>query len=356
MLNLLPGVALALTIAIVSMAGAQFLGTAMLGLPSGLVSPILIAILLGIGVRNFTRIPVSCESGVGFALGNILKVGVALLGIRLSLDSVAEIGLMAAPIVGASIVTALIVVQGLARWVGLAPRLGTLIAVGTSICGVTAIAAVAPCIRARDGEVSYAIACIALFGLMSMLAYPFIAGSLFAGSDIDIGLFLGTAIHDTAQVIGAGLLYEQLHPQSQALEIATVTKLLRNLCMLLVIPCMTVAYARHARSADHAVADGPTLSLLGAVPLFIVGFVAMSLVRTCGDLWLDVAAWPMFVDGLQQVSQVCLTVAMAAVGLGTRFSAIRTLGMKPLVVGFAAAATVGVVSLSLIRLLVPGSA
>jgi len=352
-LNLLPGVALALMIAIVSMASAQFLGTAMLGLPSGLVSPILIAILLGIGVRNFTRIPVSCESGVGFALGNILKVGVALLGIRLSLDTVAEIGLMAAPIVGASIVTALIVVQGLARWVGLAPRLGTLIAVGTSICGVTAIVAVAPCIRARDGEVSYAIACIALFGLMSMLAYPFIAGSLFAGSDIDIGLFLGTAIHDTAQVIGAGLLYEQLHPQSQALEIATVTKLLRNLCMLLVIPCMTVAYARHARSAA---AEAPARSLLGAVPLFIVGFIAMSLLRTCGDLWFDVPAWPMFVDGLQQVSQVCLTVAMAAVGLGTRFSAIRMLGMKPLVVGFAAAATVGVVSLSLIRLLVPGSA
>jgi uncharacterized integral membrane protein (TIGR00698 family) len=354
-LNLLPGVALALMIAIVSMASAQFLGTAMLGLPSGLVSPILIAILLGIGVRNCTRIPVSCESGVGFALGNILKVGVALLGIRLSLDAVAEIGLLAAPIVGASIVTALVVVQGLARWVGLAPRLGTLIAVGTSICGVTAIAAVAPCIRARDGEVSYAIACIALFGLMSMLAYPFIADRLFAGSEIHIGLFLGTAIHDTAQVIGAGLLFEQLHPQSQALEIATVTKLLRNLCMLLVIPCMTVAYARHARSAGAA-AEGPARSLLGAVPLFIIGFVAMSLVRTCGDLWFDVPAWPMFVDGLQQVSQVCLTVAMAAVGLGTRFSAIRTLGMKPLVVGFAAAATVGVVSLSLIRLLVPGSA
>jgi len=354
-LNLLPGVALALTIAIVSMAGAQFLGTAMLGLPSGLVSPILIAILLGIGVRNFTRIPVSCESGVGFALGNILKVGIALLGIRLSLDAVAEIGLMAAPIVAASIGTALIVVQALARWVGLAPRLGTLIAVGTSICGVTAIAAVAPCIRARDGEVSYAIACIALFGLMSMLAYPFLADWLFAGSDISIGLFLGTAIHDTAQVIGAGLLFEQLHPQSQALEIATVTKLLRNLCMLLVIPCMTVAYARRARSADDVAAECSTPSLLGAIPLFIVGFVVMSLVRTCGDLWFDVPVWPIFVDGLQQVSQVCLTVAMAAVGLGTRFSAIRMLGMQPLVVGFAAAAVVGVVSLSLIRLLVSGA-
>ncbi|TDJ44685.1 MAG: putative sulfate exporter family transporter [Gammaproteobacteria bacterium] len=167
--------------------------------------------------------------------------------------------------------------------------------------------------------------------------------------------FLGTAIHDTAQVIGAGLLFEQLHPQSQALEIATVTKLLRNLCMLLVIPCMTVAYARRARSADDVAAECSTPSLLGAIPLFIVGFVVMSLVRTCGDLWFDVPVWPIFVDGLQQVSQVCLTVAMAAVGLGTRFSAIRMLGMQPLVVGFAAAAVVGVVSLSLIRLLVSGA-
>lgn len=96
--------------------------------------------------------------------------------------------------------------------------------------------------------------------------------------------------------------------------------------MLLVIPCMTVAYARRARSADDVAAECSTPSLLGAIPLFIVGFVVMSLVRTCGDLWFDVPVWPIFVDGMQ-----------------------------PLVVGFAAAAVVGVVSLSLIRLLVSGA-
>jgi uncharacterized membrane protein YadS len=96
-------------------------------------------------------------------------------------------------------------------------------------------------------------------------------------------------------------------------------------------------------------------SLLRAVPLFLVGFVIMSLVRTGGDMWLTTPAWPMFVDSLQSISQACLTVAMAAVGLGTRFSAIRQLGIKPLAVGFAAAALVGAVGIALIRLLVPGS-
>jgi len=129
-----------------------------------------------------------------------------------------------------------LLVTWLSRVVGLPKRLGMLIAVGTAICGNTAIVATGPVIGADEDEVSYAVACITLFGLFALIVHPFIAFELFAGDGHLAGLFLGSAIHDTAQVAGAGLLYAQQFGDTSALESATVTKLVRNLFMIGVIP------------------------------------------------------------------------------------------------------------------------
>jgi uncharacterized membrane protein YadS len=112
-----------------------------------------------------------------------------------------------------------------------------LIAVSTSICGITAIVAAAPVIRAREVEVSYAVACIALFGLIAMFTYPLLAHTLFSTRPQLAGIFLGTAVHDTSQVVGAALMYQNQYSAPGSLEAATVTKLVRNLLMAVVIPC-----------------------------------------------------------------------------------------------------------------------
>lgn len=354
MLQVVPGVALALVVAVAGQVLADFIGLDLMGLPKSPVSGVMMAILLGILVGNAVALPAALQPGIRFSLVRILRLGIILLGIRLSLAEAGAIGLRSLPVIVVTVSSALLLVTWLAQRVGLAARLGTLIAVGTGICGATAIVATAPAIGARDDEVSYSIAVITLFGLLAMLAYPFAAHWLFAGDAFQSGLFLGTAVHETAQVAGAGLVYQQYFGGTEALNVAAVTKLVRNLGMLAVIPLMAVYF--HRRTAAGS-APPPWYTM---VPLFVIGFALMSLLRTVGDLagagerafgLLEPARWQALVGQLKVAAEYCLAVAMAAVGLGTSIAGLRRIGLKPLAVGLASALVVGIVGALLIVLL-----
>ena len=234
---------------------------------------------------------------------------------------------------------------------GLSGKLGTLIAVGTSICGATAIVATAPTIAAKDDEVAYSVACITLFGVVAMLVYPFAGHLIFDGDAFKAGLFLGTSVHETAQVAGAGLVYQQYYSDPQALDVATVTKLVRNLGMLLIIPLMSILYHRNHSDGTEA----PKWYTM--IPLFVIGFAMMSLIRTVGDMGeqpfgvLDPATWKSIVGHVKDAAELCLAVAMAAVGLGTSIKGLKDIGLRPLGAGLVAAVLVGGVSITLISLL-----
>src|SRR3954469_22344164 len=125
------------------------------------------------------------------------------------------------------------------RAMGLPRKLGTLMAVGTSICGVSAIVATAPIIEADEDETSYAVACITIFGLIALISYPFLAYHLFdPAHPTQAGIFLGTAIHDTSQVAGAGAAYAAQYKADAAMKTAITVKLVRNLSMSVLIPLM----------------------------------------------------------------------------------------------------------------------
>jgi len=323
----------------------------LLGLQKGAISGIMMAILLGILVNNLVRLPDAIRPGIRFSVVRILRLGIVLLGIRLSIVEAGAIGLKSLPVIVGTVLAALAIVTFVSRRVGLTDRLGTLIAVGTSICGATAIVATAPTIGAHDDETSYAVACITLFGVAAMLVYPFLAHWLFAADSFRSGMFLGTAVHETAQVAGAGLVYQQYFNDPKALDVATVTKLVRNLSMLIVIPLMAVLYHRRASEG------GAPPKWYTMVPLFIVGFAAMSLLRTLGDLgerpfgFLDPGQWQAFVAFVKQIATYCLAVAMAAVGLGTSLRGLARIGFRPLGVGLFSALLVGLVSFVLVTLL-----
>ena len=342
-----PGLFLAIVLAILAQQSATLIGGNGPGLWSVPVSPVLMAILFGLFLGNVIGTPEWCEAGIRFALNRVLKFGIVLLGIRMSLGTVADIGLHSLPIVAGCILTALLLVRLLSKGLQISGTLTTLIAVGTSICGCTAIMATAPVIRARQSEICYAITCVALFGTAGMLAYPFVAQSVFADRPIAAGMFLGTAIHDTAQVLGAGMLYEQYFQSPESLEAATVTKFVRNLSMLIVIPVLTILFSRNDQSSP-----AKYRSLL---PLFIVGFLAFSLLRTIGDLGqqpfglISQSTWQTFITVVSDVSGLLLIIAMAAVGLSTSLSGLRRIGYRPLLAGTAAAALVGLVSLGLLQ-------
>jgi uncharacterized membrane protein YadS len=352
------------------------------------ISAILMTILLGLVLRNVAGLPKLYEEGLRFSVKRILRFGIALLGLRLSLVAVGEIGLSALPVVVGTITGALILVTWLGRTLGLPARLGSLIAVGTSICGASAIVATGPAIDAEEDEVSYAVACITLFGMIALFSYPFLGHWMFAGKPQPVGLFLGTAIHETAQVAGAGLMYEQqfgrpedlplpagvaaerdgLAPETAAtaeredltLKAAMTTKLVRNLSMGIVIPLMAVLYHRRRERGAGAKKKSGRFAWAKYVPGFVVAFVLLAAVRSLGDLGgpdgpafglFDRSVWEAFLGGAKGLSVWCLTVAMAAVGLGTSITQLKVLGWKPLCVGLAAALLVGVISVSLIAVI-----
>jgi len=144
------------------------------------ISAIMMAIVLGMLVANTIKLPDSIQPGLRFCTSAILKIGIILLGIRLSLTGAGQFTLVALPFVIAAIAIGLFTVGLLGRYLGLSRQLSGLIAVGTSICGCTAIVATAPLIRANESEVSYAVACITVFGLAAMFFYPVLAHQVFA--------------------------------------------------------------------------------------------------------------------------------------------------------------------------------
>jgi uncharacterized integral membrane protein (TIGR00698 family) len=207
----LPGLLLALLLAIGGQYLSHLIGVTWLGLPKSPISAIMMAILLGMLIRNTMTLPESLRPGIDFGLKRVLRIGIVLLGIRLSLGEVGAIGLQALPVIAGTVTAAILIVTALARRVGLTGRFGTLIAVGTSICGATAIVATAPAIAARDDEVTYGVAFVTIFGVIAMLIYPFAAEWMFDANTLKSGLFLGTSVHETAQVAGAGLVYQQYY-------------------------------------------------------------------------------------------------------------------------------------------------
>jgi uncharacterized integral membrane protein (TIGR00698 family) len=344
--GILPGLGLALGLAAGGRVIADWFGTAVLGFEKSPVSEITIAVVLGLILRNTIGLPTVYEKGLRLCGKEVLRFGIILLGLRLSLAAVGELGLAGLPVIIGCIAVALVAVTWVNGALGLPRRLGSLIAVGTSICGVSAIVATAPVIDAEEDEVSYSVACITLFGLIALFCYPMLAHGMFGGDPKLAGLFLGTAVHDTAQVAGAGLMYQEQYHAPEALAAATVTKLTRNLCMAGVIPLVGFMYHRGGKGGRTR------LKLAQAVPLFVIGFLLAAALRTVGDLsWRDWPQWSKLLKNADWLAGWCLTVAMASVGLGTGLARIRRLGWKSFAVGLAAALIVGGVSAALIKVL-----
>lgn len=356
----LPGVAAAFVVMLAGFWLADVIGRQILaaqGLTgSSPVSGVPVAIVLGLLLRNTLPLPSSLSPGLKFATTTILRAGIVLVGIRLSLFDVVKLGIAGLPVVLGAIATGLLFVTWFNRKLGLPPRLGTLIAAGTSICGVTAIVSTAPAIEADEREVAYAVANVVAFGLMGMLLYPYLAHSLLSRPET-IGLFLGTAIHDTSQVVGAALTYKQVYGDDVVLRVATVTKLTRNIFLAVVIPVLTWMHLRsQARQIGAGAVGGVTMSI---VPGFVVGFVLMALLRTIGDAtlgstgaafgFLSPDAWSSITRDIGDfwASQVLLGTAMAAVGLNTNFAVFKGVGLKPFAVGMAGALVVGGVGMAL---------
>jgi uncharacterized integral membrane protein (TIGR00698 family) len=357
--RLLPGLLVAAFLAWSSVRLSDYIGVTLMGFTKSPISAVMVAILLGLLIGNMVALPKILKPGFTFAVKKVLRLGIVLLGIRLSIFSVLQLGVLGVPIVLVCILGALIVTTGLNNWLGLPERLGALVAVGTSICGVSAIVATGPAIEAEEEEIAYAVAVITMFGIFATLVYPYAADVIFAGDPVKAGLFLGTSIHDTSQVTGAALVYADVFALPRTLDVATVTKLVRNVFMAAVIPFMAFYYARTSESQGESARKATKIGNL--LPLFVVGFLACAVLRSIGDaginaggsafgVW-DSTTWESIHGAVKDWAVNLLVVALAGVGLSTRFSVLKNLGAKPFLVGLGAALAVGVVSFVAISLL-----
>jgi len=360
-LKQIPGVVAAFIVMLAGFWLADRIGQAILaaqGLTgSSPLSGVPVAIVLGLLLRNTLPLPSALSPGLKFSTTTILRAGIVIVGIRLSVFDVVKLGIAGLPVVLAAITTGLIFVTWFNKKLGLPPRLGTLIAAGTSICGVTAIVSTAPAIDADEREVAYAVANVVAFGLFGMLTYPYLAHALLPTSET-IGLFLGTAVHDTSQVVGAALTYKQVYGDDIVLRVATVTKLTRNIFLAAVIPILTWM---HLKSQSKIAGSGgiAAIRISSLVPGFVLGFLAMAVVRSVGDWTLtsngsafgvwSAAQWASITKQLGDywASQILLGTAMAAVGLNTNFAVFKGVGLKPFAVGMAGALVVGAVGLTM---------
>ena len=179
-----------------------------------------------------------------------------------------------------------------------------------------------------------------------MLLYPYFANFYFEGNSLFAGLFLGTAIHETSQVAAAGLIYEQQFNSPETLNIATVTKLIRNTFLIVMIPLFAFLYNR-GQTKERG------YSFLSIFPYFVLGFVGMIILRNVGDEVLsNNNNWIDFINTIKTSSKIFLTMAMAAIGLSTNLKDIRNMGYKPFIIGFTSMLTVGIVSILTIEIYV----
>ena len=343
-----PGIILTYIFYLLSIIINNIIGTELLGLEKSPISTVMIAILLGIIMGNAFTPRAGMIVGLDFTQKYILKLGIIFLGIRLSFSELIKFGSIAIPLIIVCIISVLIIIKLLIKKFPISSKMSYLIAIGTSVCGATAIVATAPVINAKKSEVAYAIANITLFGILAMLIYPYFSNFYFENNTLQAGLFLGTAIHETSQVAAAGLIYDQQFNSPETLNVATVTKLIRNTFLVIMIPLFAFLYNRgQIKKNDY--------SILSIFPYFVLGFIGMIILRNIGDQIFIInehnnyQIWQSFIININDLATVFLTMAMAAVGISINLNELKSMGYKPFVVGFISAITVGLVSILTIK-------
>jgi len=317
----LPGLILSALIALVALQlGAQPL-FATLG-------PLTLAMLLGLllGQRLPSAVSERAAGGIQLARTRLLRLGIVLYGLRISVDDLLQVG-------GAALLIDLVVVLGvflLAGWIGtrllkLELSCALLVGAGSAVCGAAAILAIAPALRARAQDIPVAIATVVLFGTGSMLLYPWLwtlepIQQLFGGSELAFGRYLGATVHEVAQVAAAA---DALN--TEAAQAAVITKLIRVMLLVPLILLVSACFNRRGDARHEHTGDSAPVRI--NLPWFALLFLLMPLVNAGGLLGSELLAW------IHRVDTLLLAMAMAALGLETRFAALKRSGPKPLLLG-----------------------
>ena len=284
-------------------------------------------IILGMIITLFIKDKNELQSGITFTSKKILQYAVILLGFGMNLSVVLQTGKQSLPIILATISTSLIVSYVLHKAMKIPSKISTLIGVGSSICGGSAIAATAPVIEASDEEVAQSISVIFLFNMIAALLFPTLGTVLgFSTKSGEVfGIFAGTAINDTSSVTAAASTWDSMyHLQSATLDKAVTVKLTRTLAIIPITLVLSFFKLRKNK-------DGQKVNLKKVFPFFIIYFVLASLITTI-SIHMGVSAD--FFTPFKELSKFFIVLAMVAIGLNTNVIQLIKKGGKPILLGF----------------------
>ena len=328
-----PGLALAVAVGLVSLAIAA-VEERVFGHP--IVEGLVVAILLGMIVRTVWTPPARLEAGVSFAAREILEVAVFLLGASVDLPLLLRAGPSLAVGIVLLVVLGITFSYGIGRGLGLPPKLAVLVACGNSICGNSAIAAIAPVIRADKEHVASSIAFTAILGVVVVVGLPFLITPL-GLSHYQYGVLAGLTVYAVPQVLAAAFPVSVLSGQ-----VGTLVKLVR---VLMLGPVVLFFALRHRHDPDARQDEATRFSLTRFVPWFIVGFLLLAGLRSSG------AIPPVAAVLLKTLSGWLTVAAMAALGLGVDLRAISKVGKPVILTVTASLAVLVTLSVGLIHLL-----
>lgn len=294
-----------------------------------------IAIIVGMILSLIIKKKDPFTSGITFTSKKILQYAVILLGFGLNLATIGKVGLTSLPIILSTIATSLIVAFIMYKLLKVPSKTATLIGVGSSICGGSAIAATAPVIDADDEEIAQSISVIFLFNVIAALIFPTLGGFLGMGNE-GFALFAGTAVNDTSSVTAAASTWDSMHGTgSMVLDSATIVKLTRTLAIIPIT--LVLAFVRMRKEKNGSTGSKTKVSLKKIFPMFILYFVLASVITTIATSVLTGQTFDIannIFGFLKQLSKFFIVMAMAAIGLNTNIVKLVKTGGKPILLGF----------------------
>lgn len=295
------------------------------------------AILLGMFLTLFLKDKGSMQPGITFTSKKILQYAVILLGFGMNLADILSKGKQSLPIIISTISTSLLVSFLLYKIFHMDSKVSTLIGVGSSICGGSAIAATAPVIEADDEEIAQSISVIFLFNVIAALIFPAL-GNMLHLSNEGFGLFAGTAVNDTSSVTATAAAWDGIHGSS-TLNAATIVKLTRTLAIIPIT--LALAIYRAGKKEEALEESGSNFSLKQVFPMFVLFFILASVITTVFSLPAAVT------DPLKTLSKFFIVMAMGAIGLNTHIVKLIKTGGKPIFMGFCCWIAIAAVSLGI---------
>ena len=335
--KILPGIGVSLLIAIPAY---------ILGLYFPIVGGPIFAILLGMLIALFWTNHGIAKDGIKFVSKSVLQYAVILLGFGLNLNVIFKIGQESLPIIVLTILTSLLVSFLLCKMMNMPTKLCTLIGVGSSICGGSAIAATAPVIKANDEQIGQAIAVIFFFNVVAAILFPYLGEFLQMSHTADaFGVFAGTAVNDTSSVTATAATWDSMyHLGNQTLDKAVTVKLTRTLAIIPITLCLSILYSfRHDISVQN---QASLLKIYKLVPKFIILFLVAAVITTvCQYFGIDSSNF----DIAKKISLFFIVMAMGAIGLNCNLIALIKTGAKPIFLGFCCWVSITLVCLWLMK-------